>query len=130
MQTNRLWFGALTLLLLAGCDTTQIYNVPGNSVLVASAGKQFNQASVKKAIIRAGEQQGWQMEEADPGQLIATRSADERMAKVDIHYSAKSYSITYRDSSGFDYAGSKINEEYNNWVKRLEMAIKMQINNI
>ena len=52
------------------------------------------------------------------------------MAKVDINYNTKTYSITYKDSSDLDYDGTKIHKNYNGWIQNLDNAIKVQLSAI
>jgi hypothetical protein len=49
---------------------------------------------------------------------------------VDIPYSAKSYSITYKSSSNLNYDGTTIHSNYNGWVQNLHKAINTQLNTL
>ena len=130
MQSRILLVIILALATLLGCRTSPVYNVVDAPVVVATTGKKYSQDDVKTAIIRAGAQLGWQMREISPGHLVGTLNLREHMAEVDIKYTVKSYSITYRNSAELDYDGTDIHSNYNSWVQNLDNAIRAQISTI
>ena len=100
---------------------------------------------VQKAIIRAGSGLGWNISPVEPGHATGTLYLRKHMAKVDIRYDLKGYSITYNDSSNlnFEPAGTEtsdpatgetqksttgtIHSNYNGWVQNLDNAIRVQL---
>jgi len=107
----------------AGCgggDPVQNFN---NSPIVASGAKK-NMQDVKRGIILAGSRIGWQMQQVKPGTMYATIFKRGSMAKVEINYTADTYSITYKDSSNLKYDGNVIHGTYNKWVTHLHRNIR------
>jgi hypothetical protein len=117
---------SLTLALLAGCRSEAVYNVD-NAEVVASV-NNVSEADVKKAIMRAGGGLGWVMKAKNEGLIVGTLSLRKHVAVVDIDYSAKSYSITYKNSQELGYDGTNIHKNYNGWVQNLHRAIQTQLN--
>jgi hypothetical protein len=85
---------------------------------------------VQKAIIRAGAGLGWQMKPVEPGLIVGTLTLRTHMAMVNVKYDAKTYSITYKDSSNLDYTGDSIHKNYNGWVTNLDRGIQSQLSNL
>ena len=111
---------------LAGCPhQALVYNVEDAPVMVGEGDVSLGQ--MKKAIIAAGATLGWNMTEASPGMIEGVLFLRSHVAKVDIPYSTKSYSIKYKDSTDLNYDGQKIHSNYNGWVQNLDRAIKTQI---
>jgi hypothetical protein len=48
---------------------------------------------------------------------------------VDINYTTKGYSITYKDSADLKYDAEKgtIHEGYNKWIQRLDSNIRVKL---
>lgn len=113
------------LLVLSGCRSAPVYDVDDAEV-VASTG-QTSADSVRKAIVRAGGSLGWVMKNAGKGKLVGTLMLRKHVAIVDIDYSAKSYSIHYKDSQNLNYDGTNIHNNYNGWVQNLNRAIQSQL---
>ncbi len=108
-------------LFFAGCSTNKpIYNVI--EAPVASA-KPLDANQVKIAIVTAGGALGWRMREVSPGFLEGTLALREHTAVVDIAYSAKSYSITYKSSLKLDEKDGQIHKNYNGWIQNLDKGI-------
>src|SRR5436190_6010581 len=105
---------AVLTLLALGCTTKPIYNV--NNAPVATA-KQASLADVQAAIQRAGITLGWQMAPTAPGQMVGTLALRGHVAVVDINYTPKNYSITYKDSQNLNADGTNIHNNYNGWVQ-------------
>lgn len=110
----------LILMGLAGCRTMPVQNVSNSPVNAPKA----TLAEIKKTIIIAGSGLGWRMKEVRPGHIVGTLLLRKHMAKVDIPYNRKSYSITYNDSSELKYDGTVIHKNYNSWVQNLDRAIQ------
>jgi hypothetical protein len=49
------------------------------------------------------------------------------LAVVDVNYSTRSYSITYKDSTELQYDGKSIHQNYNGWVQNLDKGIRAQL---
>lgn len=113
------------LLVLSGCRATPVYNVE-DAAVIASTG-QSSADNVGKAIIRAGGSLGWVMRKAGDGKLVGTLMLRKHVAIVDIDYSAKSYSIRYKDSQNLNYDGTNIHSNYNGWIQNLNRAIQSQL---
>ena len=112
---------------IAGCARTgPIYNVNDAPVATAS-GKATTAAQVRNAIISAGSGLGWQMADAGAGKIVGTLNIRTHQAVVDIHYSAKSYSIVYKSSQNLNEANGTIHTNYNGWVQNLDRAIRAQL---
>ena len=117
----------LMVIILAGCVTQPIYNID-NAMIISSTNKTLSKADVKNAIMKAGTTRGWVIKEESPGNLVGTLFLRKHMAKIDIKFNEKSYSINYRDSENLNYADSMIHKNYNNWVKNLQQDIEIQLN--
>jgi hypothetical protein len=116
---------AVAMLFLAGCRTpTPVYNVTSAPVVTNRA---VSSDEVGKAIIRAGARYNWQMIQKGPGTIEGIQVAREHRAVIDVKYNAKSYSITYKDSEKLQYDGTNIHSNYNNWIQRLETAIRAEL---
>lgn len=82
---------------------------------------------VKKEIMAAGRPRGWRMKEIAPGHLEAIIYVRAHMAKVDIKYNTKEYSIHYKDSDNLKYKEGKIHKAYNNWITNLDRDIQLEL---
>ncbi|MDB5999765.1 MAG: hypothetical protein JWP52_1464 [Rhizobacter sp.] len=103
-----------------------IYNV-ADAPVIAAAGKALTDDEVKAAIVRAGSALGWQIKEVGPGQLIGTLVLRKHTAIVEIPYSSKQYSITYKSSIELDAADGQIHKNYNGWIQNLSRGINAQL---
>jgi hypothetical protein len=112
--------------LLGGCSA----GVRNISDAPVEANKPVTQEDVQKAIVRAGATLGWQMKLVKPGLIVGTLNLRGNMAKVDINYDTKAYSITYKDSSGLNYDGSTIHKNYNGWIENLNNGIRVQLSSL
>jgi len=101
-----------------GCrGSVPVYNVTNTPVAASKPNPSLDE--VGKAIQRAGVQLGWQMKEMKPGYIVGTLNIRKHLAVVDVNYSTKSYSITYKDSTELQYDGKNIHQNYNGWVQNL-----------
>ena len=88
---------------------------------------------VKKGIIKAAEGRRWKVKETAPGVLTAMVQVRTHTAIVTITYSAKSYSIMYKDSTNLKYKQGKdgktgkIHGNYNKWVTFLKTDIDLEL---
>ena len=128
MRNFLILFVSLSLAFIAGCRSAAVYNVD-DAAVVTSVDK-YSAQDVKKAIMRAGGSLGWMMKENGPGKIVATLNIRKHMAKIDIDYSTKSYSIRYKDSQNLNYDGTNIHSNYNGWIQRLNDNIQIQLNTL
>lgn len=127
---------------LAGCAAPRIVNIV-DAPLKASR-LDVTDDEVKQAIVRAGEALGWTMRVETLRKLVGVLTVRDETASVAIDYNTKMYSIKYRDSTNLgykwkpisDYGGTiaisgteqgEIQKQYNDWVKKLDAAIKQEI---
>ena len=64
-----------------------------------------------------------------PGEIVGTLNIRSHQAVVSIPYTAKSYSILYKDSTNLKYDASAqtIHENYASWIQRLDGAIRTRL---
>ena len=117
----------LAVIMLTGCATPHpVRNINAEPV-VGPAGRAVSLDEVGKAILRAGGTLGWQMKQVEPGYILGTLKLRSHVAIVDIRYTTKNYSITYKDSTNLNYDGTNIHSNYNGWISNLDRAIKTQL---
>lgn len=117
------WIAAFAVVgALAGCARTAPVE---NIHTTVSAG--HTDAQVKNAILKAGVQRQWIMNEAGPGVITARQQTRNHTAEVRINYSATSYSITYANSLNLKASGGKIHKAYNSWVHNLDRDIQVNL---
>ena len=102
-----------------------IYTVTDAPVVTST--RNYSTKEVRNAILQAGSSVGWQMEDVQPGLIIATLNVRNHMVQVEIPYDRRTYSILYRDSVNMNYSGSSIHNNYTGWVQRLSAAINSQL---
>ena len=117
----------LAVIMLAGCATPHAVKNINAEPVVGPAGRAVSLDEVGKAILRAGGTLGWQMKQMEPGYIVGTLKLRSHVAVVDIRYTTKNYSITYKDSTNLDYDGTNIHRNYNGWISNLDRAIKAQL---
>lgn len=103
----------------------QIYNVRSHAV--PQAAQVLPLSEIRDVIMRAGVDRGWTSEEVGPGQLVSTLLVRTHTAIVDIEYSLKEYSITYKHSVNLRYTGSTIHRNYNKWIMKYEQDIERDL---
>lgn len=116
----------LVLAVMAGCrGGGQITNIK-DAPIATSTGKELTLDQVGKAILDAGIGLKWIMVVTKPGQIVATQNARSHTAIVDIAYTTKTYSMTYKDSVNLNYNAEKqtIHQAYSGWIQNLDNAIK------
>ncbi|HED34921.1 MAG TPA: hypothetical protein ENJ08_12050 [Gammaproteobacteria bacterium] len=121
------------LAAVSGCRSNTVYNVSDESIM--SNKDNLTEEDVKKAIVRAGSSLGWSMNTREPGKIVATLNIRKHMAKVNIRYTTKKYSITYVNSRNLNYTvdedeGPLIHSNYNGWIQNLDNSIKSQLNTL
>ncbi|MDH5190251.1 MAG: hypothetical protein OEW89_03265 [Gammaproteobacteria bacterium] len=115
----------LTTLFITGC-VKPIHNVHDSAVMTVRD-VSMSKDQVKRAIIKAGVHRGWKMREVKSGHIIATLDRSNYMAQIDIKYTEKKYSLTYKNSRGLNYDGTNIHRNYNNWIIYLDRAIQVYL---
>lgn len=110
-----------------GCRTAQIYNI-NNATITPPSEKVLTAKNVEEAIVRAGTALGWKMKPDSEGHILGTLALRTHVAIVDINYTPKTYSITYKDSTNLKHSGNNIHSNYNGWIQNLEKGINNQIN--
>lgn len=84
--------------------------------------------TIKKALMRAAAKRNWAVKRIGPGHLRALQNSRGLMAKVDIHFTPKKYSITYHSSDGLKFKEPDlIHRRYNGWIKNLNADIQSQL---
>src|SRR5947209_7911447 len=122
----KLLSGAIALVVLGACTRTlPLYNVAETPVVANKPNPSLD--DVSKAILRAGAPLGWQMVQTKPGLMVGTLNLREHQAVVDINYTPKTYSITYKNSANLMYDGQSIHKNYNGWIQNLDKAIHSQL---
>ncbi|EAA8386706.1 hypothetical protein OZ379_000692 [Salmonella enterica] len=117
------WLAAFAVVgALAGCArTAPIDNIQST----VSAG--HTEAQVKNAILKAGAQRQWIMNDAGPGVIKARQQNRDHIVEVRITYSATGYSIKYDSSLNLLASGGKIHKNYNRWVRNLDKDIQINL---
>ena len=119
----RLWVACLVLAALAGCTMAPIRNV-ADAPVVTGSGKPATLEQVRSSIVRAGTSLGWVMTPGDPGLVVGRLALRGHVAIVEVRYSAKDYSIKYKDSTNLDYRDGQIHKNYNGWIENLDRDIR------
>ena len=123
MNYTRIFVAACVVLLLPGCTTRPIMNVTDQPVVTAS-GKPVTADQVRSAILAAGTGLGWVMTPVSPGLVSGRLLLRDHVAVVDVRYSATTYSITYKESTGLHYRDGQIHRNYNSWIENLDRDIR------
>jgi hypothetical protein len=115
---------ALVLVSLSGCRTAPIHDLNNQRVPPGVSAER-----VSKAIQSAGNSLGWSMTQIRPGMIKGTLYIRDHVAKVDIPYSSRSYSIRYAGSTNLKYDAAKhtIHSNYNGWVQNLDNQIRARL---
>lgn len=128
MKTNIFVIVATSLLvILAGCRSNPVLNIEDAPIQVTA---KHSTKDIKKTIIRAGAGLGWIMKAKKPGHIVGTLIIRKHTAIIDIRYSKKNYSITYKDSTNLNYDGTNIHGNYNGWISNLNRQIQAQLSAI
>ncbi len=110
------------LMVLAACSSrVPVVDYPDQEIITRQT---LTLEQVETSIIQAGKVRDWVMRVKAPGHIVATLSAAPRVAELDIRYTTKTYSITYKDSTGMEYKKGKIGNRYNKWVANLDRDIR------
>jgi hypothetical protein len=115
---------ALALASLSGYRTAPIRDMNNQPVPPGASAQQ-----VGKAILSAGNSLGWSMRQVRLGLIEGTLYIRDHVAKVEIPYSSRSYSIRYASSTNLNYDAAKhtIHSNYNGWVQNLDNQIRARL---
>lgn len=128
----------LVFLLAAGCRSAPILNVKDAPINTLS-GKEPTLDQVTRAVVLAGMGLNWQMDVVKPGHIVGTLNLRSHQAVVNITYSEKLYSITYKSSMNLTIdplwdeeivpgqPPRLIHSNYNSWIQNLDIGIRKQI---
>ncbi|MEO8346534.1 MAG: hypothetical protein ABI607_12650 [Betaproteobacteria bacterium] len=114
------------LLLIAGCTTRPIVNITDSPVIVRS-GTVATADQVRDAIVAAGTGLGWVMTPVSPGLVSGRLSLRDHVAFIDVRYTARTFSITYKESTNLNYRDGQIHKNYNGWIENLDRDIRAQL---
>jgi hypothetical protein len=113
----------VALILLSACAKTQpIYNVEKAEIYTGS-GKEPSHKQVRKAIVQAIVVKTWRVGKVTDRYVEASLSKKNKIARITINYSTKSYSIKYKSSSLLLYNDGRIHRRYNAWIRGLRITI-------
>ncbi len=126
MNYKGIWVALSVIVLAVGCTSKPIMNVTDQPV-VSAAGKQLTEDQVRDGIVSAGIALGWVMTPASPGLVSGRLSLRDHVAVVDVRYTAKTYSIAYKDSTNLDYRNGQIHRNYNGWIENLNRDIRNEL---
>ena len=112
------------MMVITACGVQPVMNI--NNAQLGSSNKATMEM-ITKEIRSAGIALGWKMKLVKPGHLEGTLYLRKHMAKVDVKFNAKNYSITYKDSEELNYDGDSIHKNYNGWIINLRRAIESRL---
>ena len=125
MKMLKIIISALTLLLIAGCSTSQPVMNMTNSLVPAN----LSEHEISRAIINAGISNKWVMREERPGLINGHIQVRQHQANISIPYNTVNYSINYVSSVNLNDNGKgKIHRNYNRWIIGLNEAIQIELN--
>jgi len=106
--------------------TQPVLNLTNVPVMTGS-GKAASVDQVKQAIFEGASYKRWQVRDEGPGHMVAQIYVRTHMAEVDIKYDAKTYTITYKNSSNLLYDGAEIHRNYNKWIQFMSDEINARL---
>lgn len=114
------------LLLVAACAgrVAPLYNVVQAPLDVP---RSVSTAELEKTIRVAAANRGWTVKRMGRGKIEARIAVRDHVAVIDISYSRKQYSITYKESQNLKYDGSRIHKNYNSWIQLLANDINARV---
>ncbi|CAI0957115.1 hypothetical protein V2T44_10015 [Serratia ficaria] len=114
--------GVIAAAALSGCaGTAPVQNV-SQSVVGAHTSQQ-----VRQAILYAGLNRGWIMNQTAEGVIDGKILLRGHTAEIRITYNQNSYQINYVGSSNMDAKNGKIHSNYNRWVANLNKDIQLEL---
>ena len=116
----------IAIVALTACTSAPVRDVTGAAV-VTGTGKPATTEQVRAAIVGAGTRLGWEMTPSDPGLVTGRLALRGHTAVVAVNYTARDYSITYKDSTNLDYRDGQIHKNYNGWIENLDRDIRANL---
>jgi hypothetical protein len=116
---------AATAPAFVSCAGAPVMNITDESLML-DEGATPSLSEVTDAIRRAGHELGWAMQLESEGKMIGVLHVRTHMAKVEILFDTRSFSINYVDSQNLRYNGSTIHRNYNSWVANLSRKIVLE----
>jgi len=104
-----------------------------NQTLAAAGGKALGLDDIARALRLAAPKRGWLIEETGPGKAIGTLEVrGKHTIKVDIRYTEKAISFTYKDSFNMKYGKDDdgnpvIHPFYIKWVQNLLSDVRAEV---
>jgi hypothetical protein len=117
----------IAALLASACASHEPIQDVIDAPIIARAGASVSMGEVRTAIERAGRSLGWQLAAERPGIYGGRLALRSHVAVIEIEHDEKSYSIRYRDSTNLDAAGGQIHPAYNQWIEKLDRAIRAEL---
>lgn len=116
MKVLKIALAFAAALMLAGCFSTAPIDEPTVQAPPGSTAED-----IKKAVMYAGADYGWDMTEAGPGHINGVLNIRKHRAEVDVEYDDTTFTIRYKDSINLKYTGNTIHKRYNTWVNNLRI---------
>jgi hypothetical protein len=114
--------GVFATALLSGCaGTAPVQNV-SQSVIGTHSAQQ-----VRQAILYAGLNRGWIMNQTTEGVIDGKILLRGHTAEIRVTYNKNSYQINYVGSNNMDAKNGKIHSNYNRWVANLNKDIQIEL---
>lgn len=113
---------------LSACTRSEKVYVPHNYVPQGLTREQM-----RDVIMQVTREQGWWIDDRNPGIVKAAYREDQKVAEIEIAYNAAQYTIYYHNSSNLhdeDRGFYEINAPYNEWVRKLEQAINERLETV
>ena len=111
---------------LVGTAAAACRQVPVQQELGGEFSGRGSSAMRADQIRHADAAQGWIIDTRAPGLMRGTYSRRDQQAVVDIVHDARRFTIRYAGSTNLKYDGRSIDNNYNNYVQRLQRAILEQ----
>ncbi|MDP2432559.1 MAG: hypothetical protein Q8O33_11050 [Pseudomonadota bacterium] len=113
-------------------STIPVVNLENESIMAAS-GKVLSLDDIARALRLAAPKRGWRIEETGPGKAIGTLEVrGKHTIKVDIGYTERAISFTYKDSVNMKYGkdgdgNPVIHPFYIKWVQNLLSDVRAEV---
>ena len=121
-----LLMAAFIALSLVASPEAEARTKPVENIMNVPIPDGLDMKAVGNAIIDGCAERNWTATEVAPGHMQCTLYLRSHMAKVDIKFDTKAFSITYADSEDLKYDAEKnrIHRNYNSWVQNLNGDIR------
>ena len=123
------FFAGVLAVCLAACASAPVQKLEKQFSLPAVS----NTRQVKVAVFRACARLGWECVSVTDSSAEANFAQNGRQVWADISYSPRSYTISYKHSTGLNYTAgrqSSISPLYMRWIKRLSAQIDRELQKI